>query len=80
MTKEYLSKDSKELFWLFWLGIPYFIWIYSIRIEKNKKKSKNRKLNKIILIGLIAYPIIYIPIGMIFMISGIGPITQITTF
>lgn len=70
MTREYLSKNPKELFWSFWLGIPYLIWMYSIGIELNKKIPKYRELNKIILIGLIAYPIIYIPIGITLLLSG----------
>ena len=80
MTREYLSKSPKELFWLFWLGIPFLIWIYSIGIELNKKISKHQNLNKIILIVLIAYPIIYIPIGMTLLISGISDMNTILPF
>lgn len=80
MTKEYLSKKPKELFWLFWLGVPYLIWIYSIGFELNKKIPKYRELNKIILIGLIAYPIIYIPVGLTLIISGNVDIDTIRPF
>lgn len=80
MTREYLSKNPKELFWLFWLGIPFLIWIYSIGIELNKKIPESGKLNKIILIGLVAYPLIYIPVGLIVMISGIADMNTIVPF
>jgi zinc transporter ZupT len=56
------------------------IWIYSIGIEFNKKIPEHRKLNKIILIALIAYPIIYIPIGMTLLISGIADMNTILPF
>ncbi|MHA7944588.1 hypothetical protein ACJOV8_016035 [Formosa sp. 3Alg 14/1] len=80
MTREYLSKNPKELFWSFWLLIPYLIWMYSIGIELNKKIPKYRELNKIILIGLIAYPIIYIPIGITLLISGSADMNTIMPY
>ena len=69
MTHEYLSKKPKELFWLFWLGVPYIIWIYSIITELSKKIPKYTKLSKIVMIMLIAYPSIYMPIGLILLLS-----------
>ena len=80
MTREYLSKNPKELFWSFWLLIPYLIWMYSIGIELNKKIPKYRELNKIILIGLIAYPVIYIPIGITLLISGSADMNTIMPY
>jgi len=80
MTKEYLSKNPKELFWLFCLGIPFLIWIYSIGIELNRKIPESGRLNKVTLIGLIAYPIIYIPIGLTLLISGISDMNAILPF
>ena len=80
MTREYLSKNPNELFWLFWLGIPFLIWIYSIGIELNKKIPEWRKLNKIILIGLMAYPIVYIPVGITLLIFGIADMNTIMPF
>lgn len=70
MTREYLEKVPKKLFWLSWLGIPYLIWLYSIVVELSKKVPKNKKLIKIILIALLLYPTIYIPVGLTYLISG----------
>ena len=69
MTHEYLSKKPKELFWLFWLGVPYIIWIYSIITELSKKIPKYTELSKIVMIMLIVYPSIYMPIGLILLLS-----------
>ena len=80
MTRAYLSKNPKELFWLFWLGIPFLIWIYSIGIELNKKIPESGKLNKIILIGLIVYPLIYLPVAITLLLSGIADLNTIWPF
>ena len=73
MTENYLNKSAKELFWIFWLGIPYLIWMYSIGIELNKKTNKHKDLNKIILITLIGYPIVYVVLILILLLSGNEP-------
>lgn len=70
MTENYLNKSAKELFWIFWLGIPYLIWMYSIGIELNKKNHKYKELNKILLIILVGYPITYVIFILILLISG----------
>lgn len=80
MTKEYLSKDPKDLFWLFWLGIPFLIWIYAIVIELSKNIPEKEKLNKIILTILLFYPIIYIPTGLTILLLEISNLNAILPY
>jgi hypothetical protein len=69
LTKKYLSKTPKNLFWLSLLGIPYLIWMYSIGIELNKKKSEYNGMNKILLIILVGYPALYLIIKLILILT-----------
>jgi signal transduction histidine kinase len=62
MTRVYLNKNPKELFWLFFLAIPYLIWMYSIVTELNKKIPKSQRLNEKVFIAFMVYAIAYIPI------------------
>lgn len=55
ISKEYLRKKPKELFWGFWLGVPYLIWLYSIVFELNKKLPKYNLFNKAIFFVLASY-------------------------
>ncbi len=80
MTREYLKKVPEKLFWLSWLGIPYLMWLYSIVVELSKNLPKNNKLVKIILIGLLIYPTVYIPVGLTFLISGKADMDTIMPF
>ena len=80
MTEKYLNKSAKELFWIFWLGIPYLIWMYSIGIELNKKNLKHKRLNKILLITLVIYPIAYIISILIMLFSGNADLKVIKPF
>jgi hypothetical protein len=70
ITKRYLSKSPKELFWLSLLGIPYMIWMYSIGIELNKKNQKDIGIKKILLNILVGYPTIYLISTWILILSG----------
>ncbi|WP_157811515.1 hypothetical protein [Lacinutrix sp. Bg11-31] len=70
ITKRYLSKSPKELFWLSLLGIPYMIWMYSIGIELNKKNQKDIGIKKILLNILFGYPTIYLISAWILILSG----------
>ncbi|MDG1393489.1 MAG: hypothetical protein P8P55_01530 [Flavobacteriaceae bacterium] len=70
MTKRYLSKSPKELFWLSLLGIPYLIWLYSIGIELNKKKPKDNGTNKILINILVGYSTVYLIFAWILIFSG----------
>lgn len=70
ITKRYLSKSPKELFWLSLLGIPYMIWMYSIGIELNKKNQKDIGIKKILLNILVGYPTIYLIGTWILILSG----------
>ena len=70
ITKRYLSKRPKEIFWLSLLGIPYMIWMYSIGIELNKKNQKNIGLKKILLNILVGYPTMYLISAWILILSG----------
>ncbi|WP_299252841.1 hypothetical protein [uncultured Lacinutrix sp.] len=70
ITKRYLSKSPKELFWLSLLGIPYMIWMYSIGIELNKKNQKDIGIKKIMLNILVGYPTIYLISAWILILSG----------
>ena len=80
MTREYLNKVPNDLFWKFWLGIPYLIWMYSVVVELNKRNSDRKELTKIILVGLIAYPTIYVPVGIILLISGKADMDHLMPF
>jgi hypothetical protein len=70
ITKRYLSKSPKEIFWLSLLGIPYMIWMYSIGIELNKKNQKDIGIKKILLNILVGYPTIYLISAWILILSG----------
>jgi len=70
ITKRYLSKSPKELFWLSLLGIPYMIWLYSIGIELSKKNRRHIQIKKILLIILMGYPTFYFIIIWILKLSG----------
>ncbi len=80
MTRAYLHKVPNELFWQSLLGIPYLIWIYSVVVELNKKISINKELIKITLIALLAYPAVYIPVGLTFLISGKADMNTLMPF
>ena len=70
ITKRYLNKSPKEIFWLSLLGIPYMIWMYSIGIELNKKNQKSSGIDKILLNILVGYPTIYLISAWILIFSG----------
>jgi len=70
ITKRYLSKTPKNLFWLSLLGIPYLIWMYSIGIELNKKNTEHNGMNKILLNILVGYPMIYLISAWILILTG----------
>jgi hypothetical protein len=70
LTKRYLSKTPKNLFWLSFLGIPYLIWMYSIGIELNRKNTEHSGMNKIFLNILVGYPTIYLISAWILILTG----------
>ncbi len=80
MAKRYLEKRPSELFWSFWLLIPYLMWLYSIGIELNKKNIKSRKLNKWLLFGLIFYLHIYILTGLTLILVGKADMETLAPF
>ncbi len=80
ITKRYLSKSAKQMFWLCLLGIPYLIWLYSIGIELNKKVPKYSLINKIILNTLVGYIAVYLVIAWILIFSGNMNIDTILPF
>lgn len=77
MIRRYLEKNPNELFWKFWLFVPYIIWMYSIGIELNKNTKISPRLNKVLLISLSGYIFTYLPIGIIILLSGFGTISSI---
>ena len=80
MTDRYLRKKPKELFWLYWLGIPYLIWLFSIGMELNKKLPKYRELNKGLLIALAGYSLFYYFFGIALLFSGKGDLETLRPF
>lgn len=68
MTKQYLQRSAFSSFFLFLLGIPVMIWIYSISVELNKRMPKERRLNINILrfmLGSIGFYFIIFVFGII---------------
>lgn len=58
------------MFWLSLLGIPYLIWMYSIAIEFNKKNLEDNRSYRILLNLLVGYPMIYLIIAWVFILTG----------
>jgi len=68
------------MFFLFFLGIPYLIWIYSIGIELNKQVNSNKRIKPIYFQILIGYATLYFPFGMFMMMSNSTRFEQIIPF
>lgn len=80
ISKAYLKKKPKELFWGFWLGIPYLIWLYSIVFELNKKLPKYKLLNQAIFFVLAAYILVCFLIAPFILLYGDLSMDQIQPY
>lgn len=45
MTRRYLQRKADGSFFLFLLGVPVLIWIYSITVELNKRLPEEKRLD-----------------------------------
>lgn len=79
MLKNYLKKDSKKLFFLFLLGIPFYIWLYAIGIELNKKINSRTRIHPILFHITIGFPLVYLPIAIFGFFSQEIPFNTIQT-
>lgn len=70
MTEESLDKKANEIFWLsVLLGIPYFIWLYSIATELNKRLPKEKRIPSLVYQVPFFFALSYIPIAIVVILS-----------
>lgn len=66
LTKWFLTKDATTIFLLFFLGIPLYLWFYSIITEFDKKNFVTNSGRKFLTKLVTFFPIIYLPFAIIF--------------
>lgn len=68
LTEWFLKQKPLIIFLLCFLGIPLYLWMFSINYHLDKLRNVNdNKLNTVILYFLTFYPIIYMFCGIVFM-------------
>lgn len=73
ITEWFLEQKPLKIFLLSLLGIPIYIWLFSIVYQLDKKRNKEQNSIKTMIVGLVAvYPIVYffIFIGFFFNLFG----------
>jgi len=77
ITEWFLNQKPLTIFLLCFLGIPIYIWVFSIIYQLDKKRNVTESLLKIIVVGIITiYPIVYFSffISIFFNLIGIIPL------
>ncbi len=69
MTRKYLSRSATSTFFLFMLGFPLLLWLYSIGMEFNNRLPENKQTKKIYYKSTLVYPLIYMIVGPVYLIS-----------
>ncbi|MEN2436711.1 hypothetical protein AAH994_14940 [Weeksellaceae bacterium A-14] len=72
LTKWYLRQNSTTIFFLFFLGIPFYLWIYSIITEFDKKNLNENNGRKFLLKFATFYPIFYLFFFIIYLIYNLS--------
>lgn len=81
MRKRFLNKTPKELFWLsILLGVPYYVWLYSIVFELNERSSNLSIAIKILFFIFVGYTTIYFFVGWLLIFPGDVKIGTILPF
>jgi len=72
ISKWFLKQNPQTIFLLSFLGIPLYLWLYSIVTEFDKKNLNENISRKYIVKLVTFYPIIYFPFAIIYVFYNIA--------
>lgn len=76
LAKWFLKQKPLTIFLLSFLGIPFYLWLFSINYQLDKFRNvKDNKSNILILYFLTIYPIIYMICAIVFTMFSDNPDT-----
>lgn len=71
LTNWFVRKDAATIFFLSFLGIPLYLWLYSIFTEFEREDLQKNAGRKMLSVIVTLYPIIYFPFSLIFIFYNI---------
>ena len=71
LTNWFVRKDAATIFFLSFLGIPLYLWLYSIFTEFERKDLQTNAGRKMLSVIVTIYPIIYLPFSLIYIFYNI---------
>ncbi|WP_226065504.1 hypothetical protein [Kaistella polysaccharea] len=72
ISKWYLNQNATKIFFLFFLGAPFYLWMYFIITEFDKKNGTNNSGRKLLTKFSTFYSIFYFFVLIIYMIYDIS--------
>ena len=77
LSKWFLKQNAQTVFLLSFLGIPFYLWLYSIVTEFDIKNLNKNNFRKYLIKFLTFYPIIYLPFSIVYIFYNIATVDKI---